>query len=95
MFDEGDDGGGGETGVEKNGSFAFGKALFAKTALEQSGIVRTVGVLDADISFASNAVFRTLFILAAKRVQVVHDHNPYRKSTGIQTPMQTEAKDTI
>jgi hypothetical protein len=62
-----------QTGIEKDSSTALGKTFFANPASQQTGVVGTVGFLNVDISFASYAVFRALFILAAKPVQVVHD----------------------
>ena len=51
----------------------FGKALFAHCALQEAGVILTVGVFNADIFSVSNAEGGALFIRAAKLFQVVHD----------------------
>jgi len=66
VFVDGDDGFVGESGVEKDGSLAFGKGLFAMGAIEQSGVFYAICGANADISYATNAIFRTLFIPTEK-----------------------------
>lgn len=73
VFDDGDDFVFRQSAVEKDGATMFGKPLFAYLALEESGIIGSVGIANTDISGSTNAEFGTLFILTAKLVQVVHD----------------------
>jgi len=73
VFDDGHDFIFGKSGVEKNRSAMFGKALFAHFALQEAGVVLTVGVFNADIFSVSNAEGGAIFIRAAKLFQVVDD----------------------
>jgi len=45
---------------------AFGKTFFTNLVLEESGMILTAGIMDADIFAAANAVFGTGFIRTAK-----------------------------
>jgi len=85
VFDDGHDFIFGQSGVEKDRSAVFGKALFAHFALQESGVVSTVGVFHADIFSVANAEGGALFIRAAKLLQVVHD-----KACRYQVPRKQE-----
>jgi len=73
VFDDGHNFIFGQAGVEKDRSAMFGKTLFAYFALQESGVVLTVGIFNADIFSVANAEGGTLFIRAAKLFQIVHD----------------------
>jgi hypothetical protein len=74
MFDEGDDFIFGQSAVEENGAAILGKPLFAnQTPEEPCPLIFTIPGADADISSAPNAIFRALFILTTKLLQVDHD----------------------
>jgi len=66
MFDDRDDFLFGKSGIEKDGTAVFGKTFFANFALEESSMILTVGITDADIFASANAVFGTVFIRTAK-----------------------------
>jgi hypothetical protein len=65
-----------QPGIEKDGACVLGELFFAMQTPEQPGVVFTILGTNADISFASNAVFRTVFILTTKVFEIVHDTPP-------------------
>jgi hypothetical protein len=73
VFVNGDDGVVGESGVEKDGSSAFGEVFFTMGAIQQAGVFLAIGGANADIFSSAHAVFRTLFKKKEKVLQVVHD----------------------
>ena len=68
----------------------LGEAFFAIRAIQQSGVVWSVGGTNADIFFASHTVFGAVFILAAKVFQVVHDSFSEIKSLVFTNVRETE-----
>jgi len=62
--------------IEKDGSPVFGKGFFATEAIQQSRLVGTISGSNADIFFTPNPVFGTVFILATKVFQIIHDSFP-------------------
>ncbi len=77
MFKEGDDFFLGQSGVEENRSSVFGEFFLAVDAIEQPRFLsRTIPRTNADVSFASTAVFFAVFILTTKVFQIVHDTVP-------------------
>jgi len=87
VFDDGNDFILGQSGVEKDRAAMFGKALFAHFALQEPGVVSTIGVFNSDIFSVANAEGGAFFIRAAKLFQVVHDKSyrykaPRKKELG-------------
>jgi hypothetical protein len=81
VLNNGDDLVFGKPSVEENGAAMLGKSLFAnQTPEEPCFFILTVPGADADISCAPNAVFRALFILTTKLLQVDHDRVKMKKS---------------
>jgi hypothetical protein len=77
MFHDGNDLIFGQTGVEKNGAFVFRELFFAMQTPEQSGVIFAIHSSNGDIFFATNAIFRAIFILTTEVVEIVHDSIPY------------------
>jgi hypothetical protein len=75
VFDDGDDFFFGQTRVEKNGASPFGEAFVARATPQQSGVIGTVGISNADIFCAANAELGAIFIGTAKLVEVIRDRN--------------------
>jgi hypothetical protein len=74
VFDDGNDFIVGQSGIKKNRSSSFGKIFFAVQAIQQSAaLIFAVEGTHADIFTAPNAVERTLFIMAKKLLEIVHD----------------------
>ena len=75
MFEERNDFVGGQAGVKESRAAAFGKCCLACAATEQANVfVFAIPSTHVDIFAAANAEQRTLFILTAKLLQVVHDY---------------------
>jgi len=64
-----------QSGVEKDGSTAFGEAFIASAAPQQSSVVGTVGIANADIFCTANAELRAIFIGAPELVEVIREGN--------------------
>ena len=60
-------------GVEKNRPAVFGKFFPALQTIQQPRFVFSVSHANADIIFAANAVFFTIFIQTTKVFEIVHD----------------------
>jgi hypothetical protein len=73
MLDDGNDFFFRQSGVKKDRSTAFGKALVATATPQQTGVVGTVSVPNTDIFFAPKTEFGAVFIRATKLVEVVCD----------------------
>jgi hypothetical protein len=63
----------GQSGVEKNGTGILGERSLAMPTPEQSGVGIAILGANSDIFFATNAVFRAVFILTAEVWEIVHD----------------------
>jgi len=77
VFEDRNDFVGGQAGVKESRAAAFGKFCLAYAATEQADVfVFAIPSTHVDIFAAANAEQRTLFILTAKLLKVVHDYAP-------------------